>query len=254
MPPTLRALFFAAYVLALPWHVAAQGAAEQDIDPIARQRFQIAAQLYSRGQFAEAADEFQRVYDATQHPDVLHNIYVAHRDAGNKREAAAALRAYIASAEEIPERQLMEARLATLEREIAEEDARNSQLEPEPEPEPIVEPDPDPIAAPAPRPAPAEGPSLLAPALVLGAGAAIAIAGVVMGVVAAGQYADLEDTCGPALICRMEQQDDIDALRTTALLADVLMIGGGVVAAIGTAWLIVELSSSSASATVAGKF
>ena len=242
MRRTLGSLAVAACLLAMPGTLAAQGADEHDIDPIARQRFQIAAELYARGQFAEAAAEFQRVYDATQHPDVLHNIYVAHRDAGNKRDAAAALRAYVESGAEIPDRAVMEGRLATLEREIAEEDARNAEPQPTPvEPAPpAVEPDPDPVTAPA--PAPDEGPSLLAPAVVLGAGVAITIGGVVVGVIAMGQYATLEEECNALGVCRAERQDDIDSLGTTALVADILMIGGGAIAVAGALWLVLAVT------------
>jgi hypothetical protein len=227
----------------LPAPTSAQGAQEQDIDPVARQRFLLATELYRQGRFVDAAQEFERVYEATRHADLLHNVYVAYRDAGEKRKAADALRSYLAEAEEIPDRTVMEGRLATLERELAEDGARTPPPTEPAETEPVGPgPTTPPPSVPPPPPA-GDGPDALAPAIVLAVGAGAAIVGGVLGVVAAGQYSELEDDCGSALICRMDREADIDGLRTTALLADVLVLGGGLVAVVGGTWLVIELTS-----------
>lgn len=223
----------------------AQDASREDIPPEARQRFDLATTMYSQGRFVEAAEEFERVYALTSHADVLHNIYVAYRDAGDKRKAADALRRYLEAAEEISDRPVMEARLATLEREIAEEDARAEE-----EPEVSETPDPEPVEPVGPAPPPTTpasdgGPSLLPPALVLGGGLALVGVGIVLGLGAASDYEDLESDCGPALICSSDRQDDVDSLGTRALLADVAWISGAVIAGVGAAWLTVSLLGGS---------
>lgn len=227
----------------VPVHTAvAQDASREDIPPEARQRFDLATTMYSEGRFVEAAEEFERVYALTSHADVLHNIYVAYRDAGDKRKAADALRRYLETAGEISDRPVMEARLAALEREIAEEDARAEAPPPVAEPAPVEAPVSSSPAAAAPT---SDGPSLLAPALVLGGGLALVGVGIVVGLGAASDYDELENDCGSALICSSDRQDDVDALGTTVLIADILWISGAVVAVMGATWLALSLVSSS---------
>ncbi len=241
-----RALVSAAVLAAaVPGVAAAQGADAEQLDPEARQRFQLATTLYGQGRFVEAAEEFERVYELTRNADVLHNVYVAYRDAGDKPRAAEALRGYLHEARDIPDRAVMEGRLATLEREIAEDEERERRLE-----EAAVEDDHGSDASvtesapePAPVTPPSEGPSVALPIVVLSAAAALAIGGGVLGLVAKGQYEDLEEECGIRLVCPASEQDEVDSLSTTALVADILLAAGAVAAVVGGTWLAVELAT-----------
>ena len=235
-------------VAAAPAPAAAQGRAqEEDVDPEARQRFQLATTLYGQGRFVEAAEEFERVYEITDNAVLLHNIYVAYRDAGDEPKAAQFLRQYLEEAEEIPDRAVMEGRLRTLERQVAEAEARDDGEVVEPPtdettgPPAPVEPGDSQPQRPPPREQDSSWPIVVS-AVVAAVGAAAVGVGAVLGVQAADQYEELENDCGPALICPATRQEDVDSLGATALAADILLIGGGVLAVGGLTWLIIEVA------------
>ncbi|MFM2420290.1 MAG: hypothetical protein RL385_5013, partial [Pseudomonadota bacterium] len=101
----------------------------------------------------------------------------------------------------------------------------------------------DPVVAPVveapPSVAEANGPvqrPWLGPALVMGAGAALALGAVVPGVMAAGKAADLADGCAGSVCDASLSQVEHDR-KVLALTSDLLLFGGIGVAAGGAAWL-----------------
>jgi hypothetical protein len=96
---------------ALALLVSPAAAAAQDAPPTAtedasttqaREHFRVAMDHYNAGRFAEAATEFQRSYDLSHRPELLHNIYLSRRDMGDIAGAVDALRLYLTEAT-IPE-------------------------------------------------------------------------------------------------------------------------------------------------------
>ena len=90
----------------------AQPEGEQD----ARHHFRLGSAHYDSGHFAEAAREFEESYRLSRRPELLNNIYVAHRDAGNAGAAADALERYLAEMPEVENREMLQQRLAGLRR------------------------------------------------------------------------------------------------------------------------------------------
>ena len=62
---------------------------------MARMRYQAGLAKYDAGLFAEAAEEFEAAYQASPRPELLYNIYLARRDAGQTERAIDALRRYL---------------------------------------------------------------------------------------------------------------------------------------------------------------
>ncbi|MGE0784778.1 MAG: tol-pal system YbgF family protein [Sandaracinaceae bacterium] len=96
-----------------PSHASAQEANASEEE--ARHHFRIGQAHYESGHFREAATEFAESYRLSHRPALLHNLYVAYRDAGMVSEAADALRRYLAESPEVENRPLLERRLANLE-------------------------------------------------------------------------------------------------------------------------------------------
>lgn len=90
----------------------AQADGEQD----ARHHFRLGSAHHESGHFEEAADEFEESYRLSHRPELLHNIYVAHRDAGNAAQAANALERYLAAMPDLENRAMLERRLVGLRR------------------------------------------------------------------------------------------------------------------------------------------
>lgn len=105
----MKRLSFAVLVALATWIVPVIGAAQEPSatgdDPAiteAREHFRVAMEHYDAGRFREAAAEFQRSYDLSHRPELLHNIYLSRRDMGDIRGAVDALRLYLTEAT-IPE-------------------------------------------------------------------------------------------------------------------------------------------------------
>ncbi|MFO0685055.1 MAG: hypothetical protein U0234_23555 [Sandaracinus sp.] len=99
------AVLIAIAVLIAPVAGSAQDATPSEDDAAvaeAREHFRVAMTHYEAGRFREAAAEFQRSYDLSHRPELLHNIYLSRRDMGDIRGAVDALRLYLTEAT-IPE-------------------------------------------------------------------------------------------------------------------------------------------------------
>lgn len=245
---------FASSVLALVALLASPVAAQvQDVEMppsevAARGHYLMGREHYQAARFAEAAAEFQQAYDLSHRPQLFYNVFLAQRDAGHAREAAVALRNYIEAVPTAPEIEILRGRLATLEAQVAEEDARAHT-----EQEATVTPPP---SAPPPEPTPPAaqptGGAGAGPWVVIGVGGAVAVGAIITGALTATTYADLSSSC-PDGVCPAGY--DVDGRRATgstlALTSDIL---GGVAAAtlvVGIVWEIVDATSPHADASSA---
>ena len=183
----------------------------------AREHFEIGRRHYDMGSFREAAREFEAAYELSQRPALLLNVYLSYRDAAAPLEAARALRAYLESGVVgEADRPNLERRLEALERQ----------------------------AAGSASPRPASSPDVVPPALVLGSGGALVLAGIATGIATVAEHGALEEAC-PAMRCPEAEAGRIDTVRALGITTDVLIGVGAAAAAAGLIWLIVELSAGS---------
>lgn len=185
-------------------------------DERARLHFRAGESHYEAGRFQQAAEEFEASYALRPHPELQHNIYLAHRDAGNRTEAAAALRRYLDESEEVPNRALLEARLEALESDDSDPDES--------------EPDETPQTA--------EAPSMLPGAVLIGTGAALGVVAVVTGVGALDAEDRLHERCPTRVGCDPADESIEDEARRMALATDVIWPIAAAVAAVGVVLMI----------------
>jgi hypothetical protein len=215
-----------------PAHEEARTAAEPSPEEIARARehFDVALSLYRGGRFAQSAAEFQRAYDLSRAPELLHNLYLAHRDAGDLRSAASALRRYLDEEDDIEaeQRSILEHRLQALESsaptDVPEESTSSGDAAPTER-----EPPPAPPATEPPWPAIA---SFAVGALGLGML-------VVGGPLALAAREEARQTCAPR--CTDAQ---VDGARTLAIVADVGLGIAAAGAAVGVILLVLGVGQS----------
>lgn len=232
------------FSLVVPRFAEAQGMVDMGenemSDEQAKAHFGIGKSLYAAGRFREAAEEWEKAYALSKKDGLLYNIYVAHRDASDTPKAIDALRRYLATEGPTPEERInFEARLKAMEEAQAQATA-NAQ----PAPAPAVE------AAPADT-APsasvggddsddASGPSLL-PYVLIGVGGAFVVGGVVTGIIANGEVADIEDHC-PDDRCMpsYDLASARDDARVVVTLTDVLLATGIVTGGVGAVLFLLD--------------
>src|SRR6185503_9710457 len=109
---------------------AAALAQTSDVDNLeedARLRFELGVRSYNRGQFAEAAEEFEAAYRLSERAPLLYNAYLAYRDGRDDAHAIDALRRYLATGGDIPNRARLEETLRGLEADVATPSAPNDE-------------------------------------------------------------------------------------------------------------------------------
>jgi hypothetical protein len=203
-------------------------------DARARARFRVGRELYADGEFSEAATEFEAAYGLSGRPELLYNIYLAHRDAQNHEAALDALRNYLNLVPEAPDRAHLEARLVALEAEVnaAREAAAATEAE---RAAAAAELEAARLAAEeAGRPQYRHYAGETWTWAVLGLGGAAAIAGAIVGGVALSERGVLDSQC-PGMLCPAGfgldgRRSNIESL---AIASDVLLIGGSVIAVTG---------------------
>ncbi len=250
-----------AFALVLSTLAAGPAMAQPEDDDEARVHFRLGRAYYDSGRFMEAAREFEQAYALSRRPQLLYNVFIAHRDAGQLGPAIEALEQYLAQVPEAQDRDNLTARLASMrrlhEREVASRegsagpgrdgatDASGGTTE-TPPPDETTTPDEtteqraegaggagpsEDVFEP-----PSEGSGSLVPWIVVGAGGALAIGGAVTGLMALSAESDLEDTC-PMDACDPGFEDTRDRGKTLATVADVLFVAGALTAAGGLALL-----------------
>jgi tetratricopeptide (TPR) repeat protein len=215
-------------------------------DQAAREYFNSGSSLYELGRYHDAAEQFQQAYDLSDRPALLYNLYLAHRDASEERPAAAALRLYLERMSEVENRQALTVRLENLENAIAEEDEARARAAQEGEESVRAEQEAQEAREAAEREAAeSAGPSIV-PWIITASGGAIVLAGVVTGIVALSLASGLEEDCREKIdgsySCPPESEGQQSQLSTMATLTDVLLIGGGIIAAAGLTWAILQMS------------
>lgn len=238
-----------AVLASLALFAAPASAQEGEDERSARHHFRLGEAHYESGHFVEAAREFEEAYRLSNRVPLLHNVYVAYRDAGDIERAADALRRYLELAENLDNETVLRQRLAALERLIAERRAREADGD-------TAQPDAEPEAtAPAARPATSAGGGGPSPVgfIVAGVGAAALIAGAVTGGLALGANDELASTC-PDRVCPpgYDFESTASSGSALALTTDVLLPVGAVALATGVVLILVlQESDESASAGAA---
>jgi tetratricopeptide (TPR) repeat protein len=205
--------------------------------------FEQSSTLYKNGEFEKAAELLREAHGLYPEPLLLYNLARALESMGDLPGAIENYERYLAEATQVEDRGAIERRVATLKQQLAKTTA------PPVEGPPVIDTKPDP-----PPTAPIGGgvetapPPSTAPWFVVGGGVAIVAAGGVFGYLAGSK----EDDAHAAPV-----QEDASRLledaRRDAKIANILFIGGGVVAAGGLTWAVIERSRGGSHApTVAG--
>jgi tetratricopeptide (TPR) repeat protein len=225
-------------------------------DAQARGHFRLGAELYSKGQFAEAAKEFEVAYGLSGRGSLLYNVYLAYRDAQDTHNAARALRGYLSAVPDAPDKQHLTARLAALDElnKQAEEAAARQKAEAEQAQQQARESERQRIEADQ-RARAAEQRAEVKPSrpwwpwLVVGGGLAVTGTGIVLGALAASDADELKGECvldpaagagtgaplmeGNFCAPSVDHESRRDSIQSQALIGDVLWIGGAVITATG---------------------
>ncbi len=235
-PVLMRLLVLVGLLLsAMPVHAQSMSQAttqEQDMDDVrARAAFRLGSQYYDQGLFIEAATEFERAYGLSGRAQLLYNAYIAYRDAQDDVNAIRTLRGYLSGVPDAPNRANLEARLAVMERGQREQREREARVLAEAELARQMAEEAERRAA---QPRVREVDGEVWPWVVFGAGGAMLVAGAITGGVALAQRGQLDSEC-PMQLCPagFDLTDRQGSIESLAITTDVLLIGGGVMAATG---------------------
>lgn len=195
----------------------------------AKHHFQLGSTFYDSGRFREAAEEFDEAYRLSGRPELLYNLYVAYRDAGQLADAVEALSAYLKAVPNAPDRINLKARLESLEAQLA---ARREQeaAAPQPDQPPALSAQEQVSDAPPVR--------SVVPWVLMGAGSALVVASIGTGLAAKSGSDELAEVCNDDRECPASEQDTIDRTRRLAITTDALWASGAAVAVTGLVlWL-----------------
>lgn len=201
-------------------------------DEAARRHFRLGQAYYQNGQFPEAATEFEQAYQLSGRPQLLYNIYLAHRDALHTRQSYEALRQYLDEVADPPDEDHLRARLHHLEEALAANPEIDPEVQPDAEtadPTPVVEPPSTPDLAATTEP---ESSSPV-PFVIMGAGGGVLVGGLAAAFISRGARSDLDALCAADGACPPDSNWESlrDKGQRSAVAADVL-IGVGAAAAV----------------------
>jgi tetratricopeptide (TPR) repeat protein len=205
----------------------------------ARAHFLLGRSHHDKGQFAQAAAEFEKAYASSGKATLLYNLFVAYRDANESAKAADALRRYLRDEPNVENRPQLEAKLAAMEASLASQPTPPPAGEPAPEPAQPAEPPAAPVTDVEAASEPDEPSTFpVGPVVVMGVGGAMVLTSVITGIMASGKESDLEKGCPEKTNCPAELEDTKSSGETLALVTDVLLFGGLATAGAGLAWLL----------------
>jgi tetratricopeptide (TPR) repeat protein len=202
------------------------------------------AALFRAGKFREAAALLRQSYATYPAPILLYNLGRALDSAGELTEAIDAYKRYLEAQRNATDRGAVAARIATLEQQIHDREERERQLAEQRrsaearEQQLRLEQQQELLAASvrAPPPPPPSRARRAAPWVLFGVGAAVAVTGSALsGIAISRQHAALDDS-NDAVATRAQ----LDAARAYGISATATLAAGGVVAASGLIWGIVE--------------
>jgi tetratricopeptide (TPR) repeat protein len=91
-----------------------------------KEHYRQGTQLYDVGKYTEAAAEYETAFRLTELPALLFNMGQAYRLAGDAKKALAAYQGFIRRVPGAPQRAEVEGNIATLQKQIQEDDARKA--------------------------------------------------------------------------------------------------------------------------------
>jgi tetratricopeptide (TPR) repeat protein len=211
---------------------AARTACSQSANQDATALYAQSAAAYKVGRFAEAASLLQRAYEISRAPVLLYNLARAYEGVGAIEDAAGAYERYLHEEPNPPDRGAIQTRIATLHGEIEERRVMQKQRDEERARAEREREAHDKILLTARRRSPSAVPWIVAGVgVVAGLGA-----GVALGEVALSRHSDA--AANPQGRASSVQQGQA---QTFAIAADVAFVSGGVVAAAGVVWGIVDV-------------
>lgn len=241
----------ATLVVALSVLGAIQGVARADGDrkstpaEQARALYDLSATAYEAGRFQEAVDLLRHAYELAPKPVLLFNLARAYEGIGDSANAIDAYEAYLKAEPKAADRGSIEQRLATLRKELADRAALQQQRDEamrraEEERRRAIEEKKKADAAEA------RSKTSAVPWVLLGTGAGGVVTGIVLGVISRSHYQSAVDEP-----YRAPAAASYASAKTYATAANVGLVVGGVVAAGGLTWGLVQWhgtrSSSSSS-------
>jgi tetratricopeptide (TPR) repeat protein len=226
-----------AALCSMPHATLAQPAREEALD-----LFEQAEDRYREGDLTGAIELLTRARSLHPEPVLLYNLARAYEGLGRFDEALEAYRQYLVEHPEARDRGAIERRITSLSAELEE----RRRLEQARDARPSGEPDGRDGSTPAARSDSLDdGPGAL-PWVVAGVGVAALGAGVVVAFVAEGKRGDAEDD--PFHATARESFRDAQSIAT---VANVLIVGGGIVTAVGIVWLVSASGGDRTGASVA---
>jgi tetratricopeptide (TPR) repeat protein len=211
---------------------AAERAANEQAIALYRQ----STRAYDEGRFQDAADLLTRAYALHAEPILLFNLARAYEGSGNVDKAIDAYTRYLAREPGAPDRRSIEQRVATLQKQVDDRQALERQRDEERARVEQAHRDAERARQAAERAEEQRRRPSVVPWVVAGAGVAGIGAGVVLGVVSHAHYVDARDEPFKA-----PASADYSSAQSFATGANVAFVAGGVVAAAGLVWGLVDV-------------
>lgn len=219
-------------------------------DVHAKELFAKGDTAYAEGRYEEALAAFQEAYALSGRPQLLFNVSNALERLGRYAEAVEALEKYLASGK-ARERDVVQKRLANLKKRVEEQKKEQDRLAKDEEERKAKEAEerkkaeaeqasrmPAPVAPEQPA---AESPSHTVPFILIGTGAAALAAGGVFGILTLSAHSDVSKGCtsgGGGNLCTGDVRSAIDREKTFALVTDIALASGIVLAGVGIYLLV----------------
>ena len=257
---------FAVLPIAAPVRAQTEMQGDASTDEEARRHFRLGQAHYENGSFSEAAVEFEEAYRLSNRPQLLYNIFVSYRDAGDMARAADALRRYLELVPDAENAAQLRARLTSMERMLATSggsttgtttgsesggsettstgSSESSQTSGSSESSETAGSSEsagttESSESTPPVETPHERNPGVVPWIVMGVGGALVVAGAITGGLALSTQSSLSERCGADGGCPAGFEADRDMGRTLALATDVMLPVGLVAAATGVVLLFV---------------
>ena len=208
--------------------------------PAAQDLFQRAHVAYREGRFQDAVDLLLEARRLRAEPVLLYDLGRAYEALGKPVEAADAYTQFLEEAPKTPDRRSIEGRIATLRRQVAEQEALRRAAEDRNEA-------PAPVQAAPPLPPAAVPPAkTIVPWVLAGVGAAAEATGLVFALISRARFDDAD-----AARSQASAVDIHDGAKRDTVIANVAFVTGGALLVTAGVWLVLRARSSHALSAVA---